>query len=42
VDSDDVITYFEDWDRSEADVTGDGGTDGDDIIYFFSRWDQGC
>lgn len=44
VDSDDVITYFAQWDSSDAnaDVNRDGGVDGDDIVVFFGRWDGGC
>jgi hypothetical protein len=44
VDSDDVITYFAQWDSNDinADVSGDGGVDGDDIVVFFGRWDSGC
>jgi hypothetical protein len=43
IDSDDVITYFQEWDASGpcADVTGDGGVDSDDVIGFFSVWDAG-
>jgi hypothetical protein len=37
-----VIAFFGDWDVSEADYNGDGGTDGDDVIAFFADWDAGC
>jgi hypothetical protein len=44
VDSDDVITFFGDWDASNirADFNRDGGVDADDVIGFFGRWDAGC
>jgi hypothetical protein len=37
-----VIAFFGEWDSNNADINGDGGTDGDDVIFFFAAWDAGC
>ncbi|MFZ4572871.1 MAG: hypothetical protein ACOYN0_00655 [Phycisphaerales bacterium] len=43
-DADDVIVFFDAWDRGEttADLNDDGGCDGDDIVRFFAGWDLAC
>jgi O-acetyl-ADP-ribose deacetylase (regulator of RNase III) len=43
VDGDDIISFFADWDASNAnaDFNLDGGVDGDDVIEFFTEWDNG-
>ncbi|MFZ4573463.1 MAG: serine hydrolase [Phycisphaerales bacterium] len=44
VDGDDVIAFFDSWDRNDpaADLNLDAGVDGDDVIGFFGSWDAGC
>jgi len=41
-DSDDIVSFFADWDNGEGDADGDGDTDSDDVIEFFNRWEAGC
>lgn len=43
-DSDDVDTFFIDWETAEptADLDGDNDTDSDDILIFFAAWEAGC
>ena len=43
IDGDDVIAFFDDWDRGLpcADLDASGAVDGDDEILFFGQWDAG-
>ncbi|MDI1290108.1 MAG: hypothetical protein PSX37_09210 [bacterium] len=42
VDSDDVTSFFGDWEIGEADIDLSGATDSDDVMVFFNYWDSGC
>ena len=43
-DSDDIATFFAQWDLGDpaADIDADGDTDSDDIVVYFAAFEEGC